>query len=54
MVYRMEQMGYHVLYYENVEGGHAGAANNKETAFMSALAYTFLWQRLAGSGAPAP
>ena len=54
MVHRMDQMGYHVLYYENVEGGHAGAANNKETAFMSALAYTFLWQRLAGSAAPAP
>jgi prolyl oligopeptidase len=54
MVHRMDQMGYHVLYYENVEGGHAGAANNKETAFMSALAYTFLWQRLAGHAAPAP
>jgi prolyl oligopeptidase len=54
MVHRMDEMGYHVLYYENVEGGHAGAANNKETAFMSALAYTFLWQRLAGNAAPAP
>jgi prolyl oligopeptidase PreP (S9A serine peptidase family) len=35
-----------VLYYENIEGGHSGAANNKEAAHMSALAYTFLWQRL--------
>ena len=35
-----------VLYYENIEGGHGGAANNKQTAFMNALAYTFLWSRL--------
>jgi prolyl oligopeptidase len=35
-----------VLYYENIEGGHGGAANNKQAAHMSALAYTFLWQRL--------
>ena len=35
-----------VLYYENIEGGHGGAANNKQTAFMNALAYTFLWSKL--------
>jgi prolyl oligopeptidase len=35
-----------VLYYENIEGGHGGAANNKQQAHMNALAYTFLWQRL--------
>ncbi len=35
-----------VLYYENIEGGHGGAANNKQSAHMNALAYTFLWQRL--------
>ena len=39
-------MGHDVLYYENIEGGHGGAADNKQAAFMSALAYTFLWQRL--------
>jgi prolyl oligopeptidase len=32
--------------YENVEGGHGGAANNKQQAYMGALAYTFLWQKL--------
>jgi prolyl oligopeptidase len=46
MVARMREQGHDVLYYENIEGGHAGAANNKQTAFMSALAYTFLWKEL--------
>jgi prolyl oligopeptidase len=35
-----------VLLYENIEGGHGGAADNKQLAFMSALAYTFLWNEL--------
>ena len=46
MVARMEQQGHDVLYYENIEGGHGGAADNKQAAFMAALAYTFLWQSL--------
>jgi len=36
------------FYYENIEGGHGGAANNKQRAFMSTLAYDFLEQRLVG------
>jgi len=36
------------FYYENIEGGHGGAANNKQRAFMSTLAYSFLEQTLAG------
>ncbi len=52
MVHKLEGFGADVLYYENIEGGHGGAANNKQQAFMSALAYTFLWQQLGGS-APA-
>jgi prolyl oligopeptidase len=35
-----------VLYYENIEGGHGGAATNKQQAHMNALAYSFLWQKL--------
>jgi len=35
-----------VLYYENIEGGHAGAADNKQRAFMSALAFDFMWETL--------
>jgi prolyl oligopeptidase len=34
------------LLYENIEGGHGGAADNKQAAFMQALAYTFLWKQL--------
>ena len=29
-------------YYENIEGGHGGAANNKQRAYMWALTYEFL------------
>jgi prolyl oligopeptidase len=46
MVARMKEQGHDVLYYENIEGGHGGAANNKQRAYMSALAYTFLWKEL--------
>jgi prolyl oligopeptidase len=46
MVARMKEHGHDVLYYENIEGGHGGAANNKQAAYMSALAYTFLIQEL--------
>ncbi|HMO11954.1 MAG TPA: prolyl oligopeptidase family serine peptidase, partial [Actinotalea sp.] len=38
--------GKDVTYYENVEGGHGGAADNSQAAFMAALAYRFLAQRL--------
>ncbi len=46
MVARMLEQGHDVLYYENTEGGHAGAADNAQQAFMSALAYTYLRQQL--------
>jgi prolyl oligopeptidase len=46
MVALLMEKGQDVLYYENVEGGHAGAADNKQQAHMDALAYTFLWQKL--------
>lgn len=48
MVARMKEQGHDVLYYENIEGGHGGAANNQQAAFMSALAYTFLVNQLFG------
>ncbi len=47
MTARMLDAKQDVLYYENIEGGHGGAANNKQSAHMNALAYTFLWQRLS-------
>lgn len=46
MMAKMLEAGKDVRYYENIEGGHGGAANNKQSAHMSALAYTFLWQQL--------
>jgi prolyl oligopeptidase len=47
MMAKMLDAGKDVRYYENIEGGHGGAANNKQSAHMSALAYTFLWQQLS-------
>ena len=46
MMARMAEQGHDVRYYENIEGGHGGAANNEQAAFMQALAYTFLKQQL--------
>ncbi|MGK2876370.1 MAG: prolyl oligopeptidase family serine peptidase [Nocardioides sp.] len=38
--------GHDVTYYENIEGGHGGAADNQQQATMSALAWTFLRSHL--------
>ncbi len=46
MAARMLEQGHDLLYFENIEGGHGGAADNKQAARMWALAYTFLWNEL--------
>jgi prolyl oligopeptidase len=46
MMAKMKDLGYDVRYYENIEGGHSGSANNEQTAHMNALAYTFLRKNL--------
>ena len=46
MMARMKEQEHEVYYYENIEGGHGGAADNKQLAHMQALAYTFLRQQL--------
>jgi prolyl oligopeptidase len=46
MAAAIQAAGHHVLYYENIEGGHAGAADNAQTAFMNALSFSFLWRML--------
>jgi prolyl oligopeptidase len=46
MAARMMELGHDVLYWENLEGGHGGAANNAQRAQMMALEYSFLWQQL--------
>lgn len=45
-VARMQEFGMPVLYYENIDGGHAAAANQNEVARRRALEYTYLMQRL--------
>ncbi|AQP44509.1 prolyl oligopeptidase family serine peptidase [Tessaracoccus flavus] len=42
----MEGLGADVTYFENIEGGHGGAATNAQAAMMQALAFEFLWQRV--------
>ncbi len=42
----LEELGHPYLYYENIEGGHAGAANLEERAHRDALLHVFLKQRL--------
>ena len=51
MAAALQAAGHHVRYYENIEGGHAGAADNKQAAFKSALMFEFLW-RTVGSAPP--
>ncbi|WP_319437154.1 prolyl oligopeptidase family serine peptidase [Mycobacterium sp. RTGN5] len=46
MTAALEEAGHPVWYYENIEGGHAGAADNAQTAFKSALSYSFLHRML--------
>jgi prolyl oligopeptidase len=48
MYAKMKEYGHDVLYFENIEGGHGGSADNREAAYMSALAYAFLIKELMG------
>jgi prolyl oligopeptidase len=47
MVALMRDQGHPVAYYENVEGGHGAAADNKQRAFVMALSLEFLWRTLS-------
>lgn len=44
---KMLDQGHDVLYYENMEGGHAGAANLKQRAMRDALILVWFLQELA-------
>jgi len=46
MAARMAAQGHTVLYYENIEGGHGGAADNAQRAHLQALEYAYLWRQL--------
>nr|WP_263187338.1 prolyl oligopeptidase family serine peptidase [Shewanella glacialipiscicola] len=42
MVIKMKDIGIDVLYYENNEGGHAGAADNNQAAELNSMAFAYL------------
>jgi len=46
MAAKMESMKLPFLYYENIDGGHAAAANQRERAKRIALEFTYLSQKL--------
>ncbi len=46
MAARLRERGHDAWLYENIEGGHGGAADNKQRADMLALEFAFLWQEL--------
>jgi prolyl oligopeptidase len=53
MMARLMELKQPVLSYENIEGGHGGAADNRQAAHMMALGYTFLRRQLGGAATPA-
>lgn len=46
MVAKMKGMGHEVYYFENTEGGHAGAANNEQRAKMYGYVFSYLFKLL--------
>jgi prolyl oligopeptidase len=50
MAARMKDMGVqNVWFHEALEGGHAGASDNRQAARMHAMSFEFLWRALTGS-----
>ena len=45
-VAKMNELGYKVYYFENTEGGHAGASTNEQRAQMYGLIYAYLQMKL--------
>jgi prolyl oligopeptidase len=48
MAARLEELGYDVTYYEEIEGGHGASVTNEQLAHRLALAYAHLWTRVGG------
>lgn len=44
-----QDSGKDVLYFENIEGGHGGAADNRQRAHNQALGWAFLWSTLGSA-----
>ena len=53
MAARLMEFGHEVLYFENIEGGHGGAADNRQRALIQALEFSYLWQQLGDKPVPA-
>lgn len=51
MAARLIENKHSVYYYENMEGGHSGAANQLQQADQLAMLYVYLAQQLGGDGA---
>lgn len=51
---RMKALGHDYFYYENIEGGHGGTANQDQLAYRIALEYTYFARQLMGAPAAAP
>jgi prolyl oligopeptidase len=49
MAARLAEFGHETHFYENIEGGHGGAADNAQAAYNIALAYAFVRRTLMGS-----
>lgn len=54
MAHALLEAGKSVQYYENIEGGHGGAANNEQAAYMRAIGWQFLWNTLNPQPAAPP
>ncbi len=46
MAARLQQFGKPFLYYENIDGGHGGAANQDQLAYRNALEYIYFYEEL--------
>jgi prolyl oligopeptidase len=45
----MKDLGREYYYYENIEGGHGGTANQDQLAYRIALEYAYFARRLMGA-----
>jgi prolyl oligopeptidase len=52
MAARLEELGYDVTYYEEIEGGHGASVTNEQLAHRLALAYAHLWMTLGAQPRP--
>ena len=45
---KLADLGYDFFYYENIEGGHGGTANQEQLAYRTALEYVYFIRQLMG------